>query len=246
MVALHNTAYFGWAFTSPEYLVFLQMGILRSVVILWNCREELALAVNMLSGCSEKYSCHYEDPQCLTLLERAIFANLLEMNSSFSREIVYLCIGTDRATGDCLGPLVGSRLKALLPAAPIYGTLEEPVHAVNLNEALNSIEGHSRQPLVVAIDACLGNVDRIGYINIRKGSLKPGSAVKKVLPEVGDFHISGVVNVGGFFEHMVLQNTRLFTVYQMADIISKSLYLAQFRYTRRSLQYTAESIEDHA
>ncbi|WP_242848927.1 spore protease YyaC [Syntrophomonas palmitatica] len=202
--------------------------------------------VNKAPNITEKYSCHYEDPHCLTRLENAIYTNLLEMNSTFSRDIIYLCIGTDRATGDCLGPLVGSRLKALLPSASIYGTLEEPVHAVNLHEALDNIMRDADQPLVIAVDACLGNIERIGYINIKKGSLKPGSAVKKVLPEVGDFHISGVVNVGGFFEHMVLQNTRLFTVYQMADIISKSLYIAQFRYTRRSQQYAAEHLEDHA
>lgn len=181
----------------------------------------------------DKYSCHYEDPQCLTDLQKVIYGNLLEYDSAFSRNIVYLCIGTDRATGDCLGPLVGSRLQNYLPAASIYGTLQQPVHAVNLEQVLSDLAHQKEDSLIVAIDACLGNVDRIGFVNVRRGSLKPGSAMNKSLPEVGDFHISGVVNVGGYFEHMVLQNTRLFTVYKMADIIAKSLYLAQYRFHRQ-------------
>lgn len=181
----------------------------------------------------DRYSCHFEDPQCLTELQKVIFSNLMDLNDSFSRNIVYLCIGTDRATGDCLGPLVGSRLQTYMPEAAVFGTLQQPVHAVNLEQVMADLPDKKQNPLVVAIDACLGNVDRIGFVNVRRGSLKPGSAMNKTLPEVGDFHISGVVNVGGYFEHMVLQNTRLFTVYKMADIIAKGIYLAQYRFHRQ-------------
>lgn len=181
----------------------------------------------------DRYSCHFEDPQCLTDLQKVIYSNLMDLNSSFSRSIVYLCIGTDRATGDCLGPLVGSRLQTYMPEAAVLGTLQQPVHAVNLEQVMTELPDKKQNPLVLAIDACLGNVDRIGFVNVRRGSLKPGSAMNKTLPEVGDFHISGVVNVGGYFEHMVLQNTRLFTVYRMADIIAKGIYLAQYRFHRQ-------------
>ena len=50
-----------------------------------------------------------------------------------SRPIVVLCIGTDRSTGDSLGPLVGNKLKFLIRnKVHIYGSLECPVHAKNL------------------------------------------------------------------------------------------------------------------
>ena len=81
----------------------------------------------------------------------------------------------------------------------------------------------------------MGNANRIGYINVRRGSLKPGTALNKTLPAVGDFHVSAVVNVGGFFEHMVLQNTRLFIVSKMADIIAKGLYLARVKFVSSQL-----------
>jgi putative sporulation protein YyaC len=149
------------------------------------------------------------------------------------RSLVYLCIGTDRATGDCLGPLVVTRLKLLLPSANVFGTLDTPAHAANLAEVLDLMAKTCSNPFVVAIDASLGNANRIGFINVNKGCLKPGTALKKALPEVGQFHISGVVNVGGYLEYMVLQNTRLSTVYHMADIISRALFLAHLRFSER-------------
>ncbi|MGI5920349.1 MAG: spore protease YyaC [Syntrophomonadaceae bacterium] len=187
------------------------------------------------------HSYHFEDPFCFSKLESSIHCLLETYNSELSRDIVYLCIGTDRATGDCFGPLVGTRLQALLPSANIYGTLASPTHAANLQDILDKIMISYPNPLLIAIDASLGSADRIGYINVNQGGLKPGTALKKVLPEVGDFHISGVVNVGGFLEHMVLQNTRLYTVYRMAEIVARSIYLAHIRLetSRCSLESTA-------
>lgn len=179
-------------------------------------------------------SYHYEDPLCPSKLQEAVFTFLQELNADKSRDVVYICIGTDRATGDCLGPLVGSRLKLLLPSAFVFGTLETPTHATNLVSIMETISCHHYNPLLIAVDACLGNVDRIGFINARPGSLKPGTALKKQLPAVGDFHLSGVVNAGGILEHLVLQNTRLFTVYRMAEIIAKGLTLAHLRFENRS------------
>lgn len=194
-----------------------------------------------LKRSNSKDSFHYDDPLCFSKIERSISFFYQDLNQDYSREIVYLCIGTDRATGDCLGPLVGTRLQSLIPSAIIYGTLEKPVHAANLDDFLQLINSEQHNPLLVAIDACLGNADRIGYINIKKGSLKPGTALRKVLPEVGDFHISGVVNIGGFLEHMVLQNTRLYIVYKMADTIAKGLCLAHPSFRRRNVPTCAAS-----
>ena len=186
---------------------------------------------------TNQYSYHYEEPLCFSKLEKGILSYMLEINNDYKRELVYLCIGTDRATGDCLGPLTGTRLKNLLPYAHIYGTLETPAHAGNLADLLISIKHSFDNPLIIAVDASLGNTDRIGYINVKRGCLKPGIALKKVLPEVGDFHISGVVNVAGFLEQMVLQNTRLHIVYKMATIIAQSLYMAHYKFESRTEHY---------
>ncbi|MGV8982479.1 spore protease YyaC [Clostridium sp.] len=141
------------------------------------------------------------------------------------RPIVVLCIGTDRSTGDSLGPLVGNKLKFLVRnKIHIYGSLECPVHAKNLCETIDEINYSYTNPYIIAIDACLGSLQNVGKIIIEEKPLCPGAALNKDLPKVGDLSITGVVNISGAFEFMVLQNTRLYTVMMLADAISNGLY----------------------
>lgn len=142
---------------------------------------------------------------------------------SAGQTIIVLCIGTDRSTGDALGPLIGSKLCTFHMQPFVYGTLEEPVHATNLVSMLSTIEEKHVNPFIIAVDACLGKLENIGYISLGHGSVKPGAAVNKELPPVGHAYITGVVNVGGFMEHLVLQSTRLNLVMKMADTIAHAL-----------------------
>lgn len=144
------------------------------------------------------------------------------------RERVVICIGTDRSTGDALGPLVGSKLKKLdPPLCHIYGTLDSPVHAINLADTIEEIKREHPHAYIVAVDACLGQLNSVGSIQLCEGPLKPGAGVNKDLPPVGDSHLTGIVNVGGFMEYFVLQNTRLSLVMNLAEKIASALYLAQ-------------------
>jgi len=143
-------------------------------------------------------------------------------DNNYQRPLITFCIGTDRSTGDSLGPLVGWFLQNKQPYnAYIYGTIYNPVHATNMQETLDEIQARFNNPIIIAVDACLGKLENVGYVSIAEGSIQPGAAVKKTLPSVGDLSISGIVNVGGFMEYMVLQNTRLSFVMQMADKISE-------------------------
>ncbi|NSJ87437.1 DUF1256 domain-containing protein [Blautia hansenii] len=68
-----------------------------------------------------------------TRLGAILFDLLTSCEKNFS-ELVILCIGSDRITGDSLGPLVGHSLSRFsLPHARVYGTLDRPVHALNLS-----------------------------------------------------------------------------------------------------------------
>lgn len=149
------------------------------------------------------------------------FYNILDENMKDYEAIAVLCIGTDRSTGDSFGPLIGHKLSGMrYDNVYVYGTLDNPVHAKNLEENISKIYSTHNKPLVIAIDACLGRMDHIGHISIAKGSIKPGSGVNKDLPVVGDIAITGIVNFSGFLEFMVLQNTRLSLVMKMADVIA--------------------------
>src|SRR5690625_3625587 len=90
----------------------------------------------------------------------------------------------------------------------VYGTLHHPVHAQNLAHYISTFNDEYKRPFIIAIDACLGKSTSIGNITLGTGPLSPGAALNKKLPVIGDVHLTAVVNVSGFMEYAVLQNTR--------------------------------------
>ncbi|WP_070120011.1 spore protease YyaC [Bacillus marinisedimentorum] len=170
------------------------------------------------------YRVHHDEEDAVQILS----AKIAEMIPSKSpRPIAIVNIGTDRSTGDSLGPLIGTFLQEKAPANfHVYGTLDDPVHAVNLDEKLTHIKKDLVMPYIIGIDACLGRLKSVGVITLGEGPVKPGAGVNKELPDVGDIHLTGIVNVSGFMEFFVLQNTRLSLVMKMARSIADSLYEA--------------------
>ncbi len=141
-----------------------------------------------------------------------------------AKSLVFVCIGTDRSTGDSLGPLIGYKLSGLKSRrVHVYGSLESPVHAKNIDDIMKQVSRDCEEPFVVAIDACLGSMDHVGYVGIGEGPIKPGSGVNKELSPVGDMFVTGIVNFGGFMDFLVLQNTRLYVVMKIADLISSGI-----------------------
>lgn len=178
-------------------------------------------------------------------LARGILGHL-QMSVPKPSAITFVCIGSDRSTGDALGPLVGTRLNEQIhhPGVNIRGTLDNPVHAANLSEHLDCLSRHGRDHLVVAIDACLGRSENVGTACVKAGPLRPGTGVNKNLPSVGHFHLVGVVNVGGFMEYFVLQNTRLNLVVRLADLIAEAITQSLDAYfSREGIPYVAAAFE---
>lgn len=150
------------------------------------------------------------------------------------RPIVFVCIGTDRSTGDALGPLVGHQLtQSSLSHFLVYGTIEHPVHAKNLEKTMEEIAHTHVSPYIVAIDACLGLRKHIGHVTFQTGPLTPGAAFDRSLPPVGHSHITGIVNSKGMMDFFVLQSTRLHHVLSMATFIASSIRLASFLYQKK-------------
>ncbi|MBO0601790.1 spore protease YyaC [Sporosarcina sp. E16_3] len=147
-----------------------------------------------------------------------------------TQDLIFFCIGTDRSTGDSLGPLTGSFLSesSLFPFT-VIGTLESPLHALNLQQRIDETKLTNPSAFIVAIDACLGQVSSIGQLLFNSGPIHPGKAVGKDLPPVGDVSIKGIVNIAGFMEHAVLQSTRLYLPYEMSRTIARALQLAHGR-----------------
>lgn len=160
---------------------------------------------------------------CSREICRLLKTCILQQSNSWS-EIVFLCIGTDRVTGDCLGPYIGAQLsRHTFPMMYVYGTLSDPVHALNLTERMQEIQCHHPNALIIAIDSSLGQKKHLGYVTISNGALYPGAAVHKKLPPVGHIHITGIVNISGVLEHLTLQTTRLSTVISIAEQITDGI-----------------------
>lgn len=153
-----------------------------------------------------------------------LYSHITKALGNGCRSLVFVCIGTDRSTGDSLGPLIGYKIANLkFKGVYVYGSLENPVHAKNLEEIMNGVSKSCLAPFIIAIDACLGRMDHVGYISMGEGPIKPGSGVNKELAPVGDMYVTGIVNFGGFMDFLVLQNTRLHTVMKIADLVASGI-----------------------
>ncbi len=160
-----------------------------------------------------------------------------------SLPLTAVCVGTDRSTGDSLGPLTGTMLLNAGFQGHLLGTLDSPVHAENLQALHSSMTVPGT--ITVAVDACLGTSREVGSVMVRQGALKPGLGVRKKLPPVGDLHIAGIVNIGGFMEYAVLQNTRLSLVMKMAQVITSGILKADVllrRISHRKIGATPDDV----
>lgn len=175
------------------------------------------------SAYSEILTIDPADPQGYEFFVNRL-SQLLQIFNHSIPPLQILCIGSDRSTGDALGPLVGSMLCGMkLENVNVYGTLESPVHALNLEQTFVAVKARHDNGIILAVDSSLGAKKNVGCLQLGRGSIRPGAAVQKKLPAVGDFFITGIVNVGGFMEFMVLQSTRLGIVLPLARFISRGI-----------------------
>lgn len=118
----------------------------------------------------------------------------IDMSDFRNNELVFLCVGTPNVPGDSLGPAVGTLLKQY-GFKNVYGSLENPVHALNIRSHRRLIKSKYTAPFIIAIDAALGKKEQSGLITIKNGPLYPGKGVGKKLPPVGDLEITGVFDI---------------------------------------------------
>lgn len=159
---------------------------------------------------------YYKDNSAIDNIEECL------KNLNFN-DLVLLCIGTDKCIGDSLGPLVGEFLEREKLSIPIYGTLENPVHALNVKKVIHEIKAKYPNSITIVIDASLGNEEDIGFIHVLTKTIKPGMGVGKTLPSYGNVSILGVVDEINENTDNSLFSIRLNFVMRMAEIISKAI-----------------------
>ena len=138
---------------------------------------------------------------------------------------IVVCVGSDLAIGDSLGPIVGSMLQYKTQGLNtfIYGTLSAPVTAKEIGTIRTFLRETHRGEQVLAIDAAVGDKGDIGLIKLSDTPLLPGAGANKNLGAVGDVSIMAVVAEKSVSNYGLLNTTRLNLVYSMSEIISDAV-----------------------
>ncbi|MBQ8446635.1 MAG: spore protease YyaC [Clostridia bacterium] len=138
---------------------------------------------------------------------------------------VVVCVGSDLAIGDSLGPITGSMLQYKTQGlnAFLYGTLSAPVTAKEIRTLRAFLRETHRGSQILAIDAAVGDKGDIGLIKLSDSPLRPGAGANKNLGEVGDVSIMAVVAEKSVSNYGLLNTTRLNLVYSMSEIISNAV-----------------------
>lgn len=166
---------------------------------------------------------NYKNP--LAYYEIAYF-----LKDYINKETIIVCIGTDRCIGDCLGPLIGTLLTSKNFPLPVYGTVSDPIHALNIDIKLDKIKELHPNSNIIGIDACLGDSESIGEIQARDYPVHPGKGVGKSLPNVGETSIIGIVDSNDSGEIFTNNNIRLNLVLNMAKVITHALIHSYYLY----------------
>ena len=145
---------------------------------------------------------------------------------------VVVCVGSDLAIGDSLGPIVGSMLKYKTQGLDffLYGTLAAPVTAKEIKYMRSFLRKTHPDHPIIAVDAAVGEKGDIGLIRVTNSPLLPGAGANKQLGELGDVSILGIVAEKSVTNYGILNTTRLNLVYTMSEIISEGLSALLWNY----------------
>ncbi len=140
-----------------------------------------------------------------------------------NKHVLAICIGSDLVLGDSLGPLIGTILKKKTSKVYVYGTLNQPITAKDVNVARTYLKQLHPNTITIAIDASIGDAEDVGLIKVINKGLKPGLGVNKNLGIIGDVSIIGVVASKSLQNYNLYNLTRLNLVYKMAEQIADGI-----------------------
>ena len=153
-----------------------------------------------------------------------------KINNLEISKLIFLCIGTDRITGDSFGPLIGYKLSKVFKEKEnieVIGNLENTVCMHNIKYIMQDIKNKYEEPFLIAIDAALSNKNNIGKIIVTPNGMNVGTGLNKKSIYVGDMSIKGIVTKdfkNPKYNFKLLQNTSLGLIMNMADSVVQGIY----------------------
>lgn len=165
---------------------------------------------------------HYKDINASQILG----AKLKEIINENDGKIVLVCIGSDRAIYDSLGPLVGTLLSDIGIEIPVFGSLNSPIHSENIKIRIEEIKEKFPNHKVVAIDGAFGEESDVGFIVVRHGCVKPGAGVDKNILPVGDYSIVPIIGNYEICKYLSELPIRLREIFKVAVVIREAFKYA--------------------
>ena len=175
-----------------------------------------------------------------SMAETGIMLALEHCLGKISAPPVVLCIGSDLAVGDSLGPVTGTLLKRKHDFRGfVYGTLNSPVTAKEVKYLNNFLRKTHPFSKIIAVDAAVGDANDVGLIKVSESALRPGSGANKKLGKIGDVSVLGIVARKNSFSYSTLNLTRLNLVYSMAEAIAGAISALSLK-TRETVKIVNE------
>ena len=118
--------------------------------------------------------------------------NAQEIACCFDEKPIVLCLGTNKLLDDSLGPMVGSMLKKMHYDGFVYGTLDAPISAINIKDAIAFLKAVHKDKKILIVDASTtSHLERIGKIVLTK-EYKPFNQTLFDLNLTADYFLFGV------------------------------------------------------
>lgn len=137
------------------------------------------------------------------------------------KKFIICCIGTDAVIGDCLGPMIGSRLKENIGGKSyIFGSVEAPIIAKDIKSLSEVLSLCFVNTPILAIDAAFGVAGELGCVKFCETPLKPGLGVNKDLPLIGTHSLIGILAKKG---DDFLNSVRFSSVLPFVDKICRAI-----------------------
>ena len=124
------------------------------------------------------------------------------LSKIIDHEMIIFCIGTPKCKMDSVGPAIGSKLKDLGFKGTVYGTIEDPINALNIEQKILEVKNKYPKNKILAIDSAVSSDNsRVGAIYLTASPILPGAGVGKKIVPIGDYSIRAVIATNDTFVH---------------------------------------------
>jgi len=145
----------------------------------------------------------------------------------FKEKIIFFCVGSDKWTIDCFGPIIGTILKEKYKLQSlIFGELNNCLTKSNYIQYYEALRIKFPEYKIVVIDTAFCDYDNINIVRFSKGGLAVGSAFSKCDIKIGDYYITANIGIMPYTSKDRLSMPALGKVYYFAEKVSKAIAYA--------------------